>query len=438
MKNFLLILTFFGAMAQVSFAQTLNLDFPKLSGDTAWIYSFAGSSVDSFNVTLSDKGKAGIDFPQKGYRGMAYLYIPQKGGGEFIIAEPVLRITCPDEQFNGDMLEFPQSVENAYLRRIFQRHTYLLSQQEWLNAGEMYVENKEDKVFSTSLNTLLKENEKAIRQLDDSVRTSPLYAARFIELALFMQRLYGSVLKPADIAQQEALQNEVQDKLDINALYTSGNLWTDVHTYYPGVFVGANGDSVQTAYAASIGKTMMRLQEPVLTAFLSTALTTCERTNRQKSGEMLLHNFLMTYPTLLVTDPKLKRMLGAYSINTGSPAPALAGLEKPLSQAAVLIFFDSDCDHCRHELDRLTEHFAELTAKGYRIISIAADTEADNYRQTAVVFPWDKADRLCDFKGFNGANFKNYGIIGTPTIFIVDENGVISGKYAKMDEVFGI
>jgi peroxiredoxin len=143
----------------------------------------------------------------------------------------------------------------------------------------------------------------------------------------------------------------------------------------------------------------------------------------------------MTYPNLPISDPKIKQMLGAYSLNKGDKAPALMGLEKPLSQPTILIFFDSNCDHCRHELDYLNTYFSELTAKGYRIVSIAADTEENNYRQATARYAWDKADRLCNFKGFEGENFKNYGIIGTPTIFVIDKHGMITGRYARMEEI---
>jgi peroxiredoxin len=409
---------------------TIELNFPKLSGDTAWIYSFAGSRVDSFSVVLNKQGKAKVAFPKKDYRGMAYFYIPEKGGGEFVIAEPKVQIICPNEQFNGGMLQFPQSAENTFLRYIFQRRDYLLGQQEWLKAGEMYVEQ--------DFKDLKEINAKSLLALDDSVRVSPLYAARLMELTQFMQRLYGSVRTPADTAGQHAIWHEIEQKLDINALYTSGNLWTDVHTYYPGVFVGFNLDSVQAVYAASVGKTMSRLKEPVLTAFLSSAVSICERSNRPVAEQILLRDFLMAYPNLPISDPKIKRMFDSYSLNKGSNAPVLFGLEKPLTQPAILIFFDSNCDHCHHELDWLTAHYSELVEKGYRIVSIAADTEVNNYRQAAAAFVWDKSDRLCDFKGFYGENFVNYQVKGTPTIFVTDGEGKIAGRFAKLAEAWGV
>jgi len=137
----------------------------------------------------------------------------------------------------------------------------------------------------------------------------------------------------------------------------------------------------------------------------------------------------------LVSDPKLKRMLGAYSLNKGGKAPALVGLERPLEQAAVLFFFESDCYHCRRELDDVIRNYNEIRAKGYRVISIAADVDRESYENTSVAFIWDRADSLCDFKGFDGENFRNYGVIGTPTIFVVDKDGVIMGRYARVMEM---
>jgi len=53
-----IIFTLLILFGQHTFAQTIvELDFPKLSSrDTAWIYSFAGSRVDSFSVVLNAKG----------------------------------------------------------------------------------------------------------------------------------------------------------------------------------------------------------------------------------------------------------------------------------------------------------------------------------------------------------------------------------------------
>jgi peroxiredoxin len=142
----------------------------------------------------------------------------------------------------------------------------------------------------------------------------------------------------------------------------------------------------------------------------------------------------MRYPTLPITDEKVKRMLGALSLNKGAQAPKIEGLSEPIAQPTIVVFFDSDCDHCRTEIDRLKEQYQEITKKGYRIITISGDMHSGNYQPYAATFPWKKTDQLCDFKGLEGTNFKNYGIVGTPMIFVIDKTGVISGKYAQLHE----
>jgi len=432
-KKFLIILTILISFNAQTLPQTVELDFPKLGNATGWLYTFAGSRVDSINVRLDKNGKAAISLPQKDYRGYAYINIPGKGGGEFILAEKKLKITSPEEKFGGETLQFPESAENSFIQWAFRQRTYLAQQQEWLKAGEYFGEKEDDAEFNSLFGKMLEKNKKNTQQLDDTIKQSKLYSARFLELINFMQRLYSAVQTP-DKEQQRLLTAEMENTLNIEALYNSGNLWTDVHTYYPALFHGTDIDSAQTAYANSITIVMQRLREPALIPFLSTALTACERANLQKAQEQMLLNFLMLYPTMPVSDPKIQRMLGALAINKGNKAPEIAGLTKPINQPAVIIFFDSECDHCIHEINRLIQHHKELAAKGYRIISISADTNPDDYNSFASTFPWQPSDRLCDFKGTKGENFKNYGIIGTPMIFVTDKNGIILGKYAQVKE----
>jgi peroxiredoxin len=369
--------------------------------------------------------------------GVSYLLIPGKGGGEFILAEEQLRITCAEAQFHGGMLEFPQSEENAFMQRSFRQRNYLAQQREWLQMGEYFKssEEKENAEFVALYNKMVEENNRATQQLDDVLKTSPLYSARFLELIRYMQQLYNA-LQNMDAVQQKILITEMETTLDINALYHSGNLWTDLHQYYSALFIDAgSGDPGEESYAASISLTMQRLQEPVLTAFLSSALMTCERTGRQKAQDAILTDFITRYPTMPITDSKVKRMLGALSLNKGAQMPPIAGLKQPVAQPAVIIFFDSDCDHCRHEVEYLITHYKEITDKGYRIISISSDIQQNDYQTFAATFPWNETDRLCDFKGATGENFKNYGIVGTPMIVVVDKNGVITGKYAQVRQL---
>jgi hypothetical protein len=56
----------------------------------------------------------------------------------------------------------------------------------------------------------------------------------------------------------------------------------------------------------------------------------------------------------------------------------------------------------------------------------------DVFEYTASGLPW--SDKFCDFKGFDGENFRNYGIVGTPTFILTDDGGIVRGRYARLSE----
>jgi peroxiredoxin len=98
----------------------------------------------------------------------------------------------------------------------------------------------------------------------------------------------------------------------------------------------------------------------------------------------------------------------------------------------LLIFYETGCEFCSHELKQIREHYADLQQKGIRVISIASDTDRKVFESWAKDFPW--SDKLFDGKGFLGENFKNYAVLGTPTLFVVDKEGKIAGRYATLEE----
>ena len=81
----------------------------------------------------------------------------------------------------------------------------------------------------------------------------------------------------------------------------------------------------------------------------------------------------------------------------------------------------------------LKKNYKTLTSKNLKIITFSADTEKSVYQKTVADFPW--LDNYCDFKGIGGINFKNYGILGTPSMFILDSKGFIIEKIALADEL---
>jgi hypothetical protein len=82
---------------------------------------------------------------------------------------------------------------------------------------------------------------------------------------------------------------------------------------------------------------------------------------------------------------------------------------------------------------QLRGNYSLIKAKGYDVISVSADLDKETTEKTSNVFPWK--EKICDYKGFEGVNFENYGIVGTPTIFVTDKEGTITGRYARLADM---
>ena len=98
-----------------------------------------------------------------------------------------------------------------------------------------------------------------------------------------------------------------------------------------------------------------------------------------------------------------------------------------------MIFYQSGCGHCEETMNELRKHYDELTKKGLRIIGISADTDDLVFRNTANSYPWK--DNFCDLEGTKGINFKNYAVLGTPTLFLLDKKGFITAKIATIEDL---
>ena len=103
------------------------------------------------------------------------------------------------------------------------------------------------------------------------------------------------------------------------------------------------------------------------------------------------------------------------------------------SKFSLLLFYQSDCGHCKTTIESLKNKYQDLVQMGVKIISIAGDIDHESFKKTATLFPW--TDVYCDVQGMNGINFKNYGVIGTPTIYILDTEGNIFSKPTTITEV---
>jgi hypothetical protein len=70
------------------------------------------------------------------------------------------------------------------------------------------------------------------------------------------------------------------------------------------------------------------------------------------------------------------------------------------------------------------------------VIAISANKTEQGFQKKLAYHQWP--DNFCDFTGMDGENFTNYGVLGVPTLFLLDHEGVVLKKTAMVDELIKI
>ena len=84
-------------------------------------------------------------------------------------------------------------------------------------------------------------------------------------------------------------------------------------------------------------------------------------------------------------------------------------------------------------MSKLAEKYTELKKRGYEVVSISADNDKTMFDIYAAKLPWK--DKYCDFEGFAGKDFRNYGVMGTPTFYVLDAKNIVQGRHARVEDI---
>ena len=97
------------------------------------------------------------------------------------------------------------------------------------------------------------------------------------------------------------------------------------------------------------------------------------------------------------------------------------------SEKTILVFWASWCPHCIEIMPVLQEYYNSSTRDELEIIAISVDANKDNFLDaiTSHGLIWKNIAKL---KGWDGPTIEEYGVVATPTIFILDEDKKILAK----------
>lgn len=424
-------ITFWLGICSLS-AQEVRISFSALAGQEVKLYYFSGAKGDSLLSVVDTSGKAVFNIPSSDYRGMAALVVPGAGGIELVVAEPSIVVECNSNQLSTETIVFSHSNENNFLKYIFTSQSRYMQQQAWLQAGSELFDAGSPVL--AAIQPELQKVEASMLALDKEIDSSPLYAAKYYRLADFMNRLFDTEQK-RDSERALLIRQEMEKSLDIASLYHSGQLWNSVLNFYLSMFNHTAGEDKQQQYAASILRIQQRLPAPYYEAFLASCIIETERFGWQQAQDSIL---LGLHPGFTSSIPGLQRAIGLYQVKNSGTIPGIVGLEETneIYTKTLVAFYDSDCSSCVNEMFRLVALYPKLKEKGIRVVSIAADVDKNKYENGIKDFPWK--DKLCDFKGFEGTNFSNYNIVGSPSFYLMDKSNKLLGVSYSVGDVGGL
>lgn len=430
-KTIYLIGAFLLFICGTSIASEIRFNFSYHPKQAIEVTVKQGTSIDTlYTGVLDEKGKLRLVVPEafRNYAGMATLKVAQMSSLDFIINGESFEIICPEEYVHGGNAEFKNSPENENLQKWFYEQSVRQHKIGLLGEVQQFYTDKE--AFFSPLKKELQGLTKAQKDFESMLASSPLYAAKFIQLHGFLSKeVEGLVM--ADSAKMAEVREYVNNELDIESLFTSG-IWFNVLN---GLLALYDQD---TPYHEDFISDMTSLMQKTKSdrlyiGFADNLISICEAMNWSNMEEQLAY-FLINDGRISEPQGRLKQLMTMFKLSKGSKAPELVSLRKASrtlnATNTLLVFYESGCNSCENEILQLISNYPALKAKGYEVISIAADMDKNVFENNSRTYPWEQ--KYCDFQGLGGEDFINYGVIGTPTFYLIDKEGSILGRYARL------
>lgn len=368
-------------------AQTIDVSLPKEANKEYVFILNKGIRQDTIQKgTLSFSGNITIHIPENdiGYTGMGLLQIKDNAPFSFIVSGNDFSV----EQGEDSKYIFKGSPENTYLYSVLQ-----------------------DKAVPASDTTL--------------------YASNFIDMVRYMHQLNRAIqtgnLKDKSEARMYALH-----KLDMDRLYTSG-IWYNV---IDGL-IRLNTD--QQTLGQNMNEILGRIKSQEVYEHLVNNLITITQQFGLDDAFDIIIPYVQQSGRIETPRENIFTAFAMAKVRRGMPAPAIEGLTPLLgdsnAEKTLLVFYQPDCENCHIQLELLIKNYPKLNQMGVRIVSLSSDHLKESFEKDKKHFPWADNDKLCDFQGFSGKNFLNYGIMSTPTFFLIDKDGIVIRRYALVADI---
>lgn len=368
-------------------AQKITITLPRQANHEYAFVLNKGIKQDTIQQgTLSFAGKAEIQIPDiyKNYAGMGALVMKGMPSFNMIVNHENFSV----EQGADKKYIFKNSSENEYLYSIIQTG--------------------------------------AVPQADTT-----LYASRFVDLIRYNQALSKVVSqKIPNLKEKGDVHYYAFNELNLETLYTSG-LWYNIIDGLVWL------DRDQERLGDNMIKLLKRIKsDEVFTHLVDNLITITGQYGWDDAFDIIIP-YVEQSGRIPVPQGQIYTAFTLAKLRKGMAAPEIDGLSNPIAKTGenktLIVFYQPDCENCHTQMEQLVKEYNRLVGEKIRVISISGGDDKDIFEQDRAKFPWP--DKLCDFEGYSGKNFINYGIMATPTYFLLDKDGKVLRRFAQISEL---
>lgn len=104
------------------------------------------------------------------------------------------------------------------------------------------------------------------------------------------------------------------------------------------------------------------------------------------------------------------------------------------SEKILVLFYSSECPHCREFLPKLYEFYNMQKGSEFEVFAVSLDENKTKWQKFVAENRYDWIN-ISDLKGWKSRPAKDYYIFATPTMFLIDKNRKIIAKPVGIEEV---
>jgi len=430
-------------------AQEIQILFPHFAGQQYDWKIFQGEKeITVRSGEIAPDGRVTLVLPDahKAYRGMTRWMLKKGGGLDMIYVGNGFSVECLSEHPTPENIIYTGHPENEFLSGQHIRRQTTLDKLGAVN-HLLQVYAPADDLH----NIILKERAilgQQFEQLQADRSKSLLYAARFGEIVDFTRGVADKVYEnPAD---HTAYFNEfVTRTLNFEDLYTSGH-WDQVLHHW--LMMNIRSQEGHQAFNARLDTALSRMdRDDMLGAFAQKAVPLLVQNGKDDLLPVIAARLDKRPNALAALSGSAQNMVSSFKILTGKKAPDLL-LKAPVrtqtgkstsdivlktgnlnADYTILLFYQGECPLCEDALIDLANQYKRLSDQKVRVIAVSGDKTEQGFEKKLNYHQWP--DNYCDFTGMDGVNFKNYAVLGVPTLYLLDQTGIVLEKTAIVDDV---